>query len=295
MVTRRLLPLALTAILVLCAIVAAQDKVLYEKKSPYNTIFVTEDDRGMRTLQFERYGARQSVMKVGDPDHLELPYARFMLVGLALHEKPQRVLILGLGGGTIPTFLHRHYPRMPIAAVDIDPEVVNVAKKFFAFREDERMRAHVDDGRRFIEACKKPYDVIFLDAFGTENVPYDLATREFLQAVRRAVSPKGIVLGNIWGRGSNPLYDSMVRTYQSVFEQLYVLEVEGRGNRILIALPHKRPIERDDLVQRARKLAKARQFGFDLADCAAAGFHGLEEPNTRGSVLLDKNKAKKAG
>ena len=167
MIHRRLPSLASLAIVVLSVTVAAAQKVLYEKESPYNTVVVTEDEEGLRTLWFERYGVRQSVVKVGDPDHLELAYARVMPVGLAVVEKPKRMLIVGLGGGTVPSFLHKHYPKTTIDVVDIDPVVVDVAKKFFAFREDDTLHAYVADGRRFIEKCKNPYDIIFLDAFGS--------------------------------------------------------------------------------------------------------------------------------
>ncbi|HYU70856.1 MAG TPA: hypothetical protein VEL09_16165, partial [Burkholderiales bacterium] len=89
----------------LSALGCAAQTVIHEKASPYNTIIVTEDHKGMRTLLFERGGGRQSVVKPGDPDHLELPYARVALAGLALCEEPRRILVVGLGGGTLPMFL----------------------------------------------------------------------------------------------------------------------------------------------------------------------------------------------
>ncbi len=290
MKTRKLLPLGLLAFLGLCAIAPAQQKVLYEKQSPYNTIVVTEDDQGLRTLWFEEGGARQSVVKLGDPDHIELPYAEVMPVGLALVEEPKRVLIVGLGGGTIPSFLRKHYPKMAIDVVDIDPDVVAVAKRFFGFREDATMRAHVADGRRFIEQRGGRYDVIFLDAFGSENIPYHLATREFLQAVRRALTPKGIAVGNVWSSSSNRLYDSMVRTYQDVFDQLYIVDVRDAGNKILIALPRKGRIKRDDLARRAGTISRQKQFPFDMGELVTYGFRYAGERNRRGRVLTDKKR-----
>ena len=150
-------------------------------------------------------------------------------------------------------FLRKHYPTAEIDAVDIDPEVVNVAKRYFDFREDARMRAYVGDGREFIERFRQPYDLIFLDAFSSDSVPPHLTTQEFLRAVRRALKPGGVVVGNVWSRLSNPLYDSMVRTYQEVFDDLYILDVQGAGNKILLALPRRQPLSRDDLAARAAK------------------------------------------
>ncbi len=295
MLSRRLLSLGLMSLLACCATAAAAEKVVFKKGSADNMILVTDDDRGLRTLRFEEGGARQSVVKVGDPDHLELPYARVMPVGLALVEKPKRVLIVGLGGGTIPSFLHKHFPRMIIDVVEIDADVVDVAKRFFGFREDATMRAYVDDGRRFIEKRRNLYDIIFLDAFGCENIPYHLATREFLQAVRKALTPKGVVVGNVWSRGSNRLYDSMIRTYQDAFEELYILEVQGVGNRILLALPRKQQVTRDDLVRRAREISSRNRFRFDMGGGVLFGFRHAKDEGSQGRVLRDKDKTRKAG
>jgi len=281
--------LGLAAALAFCVVVPAEPKVLYEKKSPYNTIVVTEDDQGLRTLWFEKGGVRQSVVKVGDPDHLELKYTRVMPVGLALVEKPQRVLIVGLGGGTIPSFLHKHYPRMRIDVVDIDPDVVDVARRFFGFREDATMRAYVADGRRFIGRCRNSYDVIFLDAYGSENIPYHLGTREFLAAVRRALTPRGVVVANVWDRTSNPLYDSMVRTYQEVFGDLHVLDVRWTGNRILLAVRDKRPINQDGLALRASAISRQKNFPFDMGAFVIFGYRHPSK-DARGRVLRDGDK-----
>jgi len=296
MITRRHFAYGLLAVLAATLAVGlvapAAEKTLYQKQSAFSTIVVTEDEQGLRTLWFEENGARQSVVKVGDPDHLDLAYAKVMPVGLALVENPRRVLIVGLGGGTIPMFLHKHYPKTTIDVVDIDPDVVDVAKRFFAFREDATLRAHVDDGRRFIEKCRNPYDIIYLDAFSAENIPYHLATREFLQAVRKAVAPGGVVVGNVWSRGSNPLYDSMVRTYQEVFEELYVVDVSGAGNKILVALPRRQRVDPDDLARRARKISSAHKFRFDLGDAVEYGFRRPGEDGTHAQVLTDKNRPK---
>ncbi len=270
----------------LVVLVRAEQTVLYEKTSAYSTIIVTEEN-GLRTLRFEKGGARQSVVKLGDPDHLELPYARVAFAGLALCDEPRRILIVGLGGGTLPTFLRKHYPDAAIDAVDIDPDVVHVAKKFFGFREDDQMRAYVGDGREFVERFRQPYDVIFLDAFSSDSVPPHLTTQEFLRAVRRALKPNGVVVGNVWSRYSNPLYDSMVRTYQEVFDELYILDVPGAGNKILLALPRPQPLSREQLAQLASKVSTAQQFRFDLGELVTQGFQHAAEKNREGRVLKD--------
>ncbi|MBN2507378.1 MAG: fused MFS/spermidine synthase [Verrucomicrobia bacterium] len=266
----------------------AQTQVLYEKASRYNHIVVTEDGGGLRTLRFGKNGPRQSVVKVGDPDHLELAYAQAMQVALALVQEPARILVVGLGGGTLPMFLRRHCPQAAIDAVEIDPDVVEVARTFFGFQEDARLRAHVADGRAFIEQCARPYDLMVLDAFGADSIPYALATREFLEAVRRVLTPRGVAAGNLWGPESNALYDSMVRTYQNVFASLYILNVPGTGNQILFAFPRRQNVRRKVLAREAQALARRERFRFDLGELVRSHFRPSRTVPPSGRVLTDK-------
>jgi len=261
--------------------------VIYEKASPYNTVIVTEDYKGLRTLLFERGGGRQSVVKPGDPDHLELAYARVALAGLALCEEPRRILVVGLGGGSLPMFLRKHYPAAGIDVAEIDPDVVDVAKKYFGFREDERMHAYIGDGRQFIENVRQGYDIIFLDAFGARDVPKHLTTLEFLQITRRALKPNGVVVSNIWRPASNPLYDSMVRTHQEVFEELLILDVPGDVNNIFLALARGGPPAQNELALLARKISTEKQFRFDLGELVEYGFLHAREKNPQARVLRD--------
>lgn len=269
-----------------CLVVPAADVTLFEKEGPFGWVIVTESN-GLRTLQFERGGARQTVVKVGDPAHLELPYAPVALTGLSVCEFPRRVLIVGLGGGTLPMFIRQYFPEAIIDGVDINPDVVDVARRFLGFREDSRMRGIVADGRKFIEETREPYDIIFLDAFGADSVPPPLSTVEFLRAVRTALKPTGVAVGNIWSREYNRLYDPMVRTYQEAFDDLYLLEVRGVGNRILLALPRKENFTRASLSSRAGALSKAKGFRFDLAPLVQSGFKHLVERDASNRVLTD--------
>src|SRR5687768_2589106 len=235
----------------------AAERIILETKSPFNTIVVSEDDEGLRILRFERFGARQSVVKLGDPDHLELPYARVMIpVAFLFVDEPRSALVIGLGGGTIPSFLRKRFPQMRIDVVDIDPGVVAVAKSHFGFREDGLMHAHVEDGRRFVEQATQRYDLVFLDGFGTDSVPPHLTTREFLTAVRKILTPQGAVIGNVWSQPVNRLYDSMIKTYHSVYDGLLVVDEIGSGNKIVIATMDKRELPQYELMERAQNVSR---------------------------------------
>lgn len=273
-----------------CVSPRSYPKTLYEQPSPYNNILVMEDENGLRTLYFEHGGARQSVSKPGDPDHLELPYVKTMLAGLAFCDEPRRILIVGLGGGTIPKFLHKYYPQSVIDVVDIDPDVVKVAREFFEFHEDANLRAFVSDGRKFIEDRPGIYDLIFLDAFGTDRIPYHLTTREFLLAVKKALTPRGLVLGNIWKRSYNSLYDSMIRTYLDVFDEVHLMDVRDAANHILIAIPRRWQLSSKDISSRARRVSQSKDFLFDMGHVVEVGYRPIELEIFNSHVLTDADK-----
>lgn len=127
------------------------EKVVVARHSAFQAILLTENESGLRTLRFGSDGALQSVLKVGDPRHLEMPYARVLPACLAFAPNPLRALIVGLGGGTLPRFFRSHFPEMTIDVVELDPDVLEVAREHCGFEEDARMRVYVDDGRDFIE------------------------------------------------------------------------------------------------------------------------------------------------
>jgi spermidine synthase len=198
--------------------------------------------------------------------------------------------VVGMGGGSMPMFLRAVLPDAHIDVVDIDPDVVDVAKRFFGFREDGRMRAYATDGRRFIEAKRPAYDVIFLDAYGPNSIPEHLGTLEFLEAVRARLAPGGVVVGNLWEE-PNPLYPAMVRTYQAAFTRLLTFDVPDCSNRIFVGLTRAQAPTRAVLEARSEKLERAQGLPFDLSALVARGYDDPARWAPQGQVLRDKRPA----
>ena len=237
--------------------------VLHIGRSAGGLVIVTEDDEGRRHLQFGWIGGAQSVVWPGFPLRLELDYTRAMVASLAFVAEPRRILMVGLGGGAVPTFLRAVLPEAHIDAVDLHPEVLDVARRYFGFREDALLHAHVADGRSFIAAPGPAYDVILLDAFGPRGIPPPLATREFLLAARARLTPGGAVIGNVLrlpGTRESPT----VRTWKESFAQLYAFDVRESANRILVGLPHTKKRARAELMARAEQLTRQWGVSFSL-------------------------------
>ncbi|WP_049975644.1 spermidine synthase [Chthoniobacter flavus] len=227
------------------------------------------------------------MVKATDPGHLELAYARVLPAALAFVQNPLRVLIVGLGGGSLPRFFHRHFPETTIDVVELDQDVVDVAKAYCGFVEDPRMRVYVEDGRDFIDSVCAGYDVIILDCFDAESIPRHLATLEFLNRVRGALNSCGIVVANIWGRSSNPLYGHMLTTYRAAFDDVYVFDVPQPGSKLFVALPFKQTVSRDEVVKRAGEIGRRHHLNYDLG-AEIFGFRNAEIETIRaGAVLKD--------
>jgi len=268
-------------------LVTPKEGLLFEGQTLSGLTKVTQDIDEIRTLRFGKQGTRQSVVKMGDLDYLGLPYAKSAMIGLAFTEQLNRILVLGVGAGNIPMFLRKYYSGAQIDVIDIDPQIIALAKQYFNFLEDDLLQAHVQDGRAFIENVQKPYDLIFLDAYTTAGIPGHLATKEFLLSLKKALKPSGAIIANMWSTPKvNPLYRSMLRTYQEVFQEVYTLRVPTAGNKIVIALPKLRRMPIKSIAQRAQQISAQKRLPFDLSAVLQPGLIKLIDLQEN-PVLLD--------
>jgi len=259
---------------------------VFQGESPFGQVRVVQHHDGLRSLFIGAGRARQSALYPDRPLHLEFPYTKLGMVGLALVPPDGRILFVGLGGGAMPTYTRAVLPGARIDVVEIDPLVVDVARRYFGFRPDKLMAVHTMDGRAFIEnAPPGSWDLIVLDAYSDDFIPYDLSTRQFLEAVRRRLTPDGVVVSNLWS--SNRAYPAMVATYAAVFEQVRLLRVPGRNQRILVAGGVRVPVDREALVAAAGALGARAPLGFNLAAMVTAGWEG--RPDVNAPILEDSS------
>jgi len=212
-------------------------KVLARERTQYNDIYVIQND-GYRELWFKGNGDYflQSRVNVEQQKQLALVYSNMMMASLLFCPKPQRLLMVGLGGAAVTNFLSEQFPNLHIDVVEIDPKVIEVSKKYFYLRESNRYRIFEEDGRVFIQKRKgqEPYDWIILDAFKSGSIPYHLKTCEFYKEIRAILKPDGIVGSNLYGKG-NSLKPRDTKTFMSVFPNIYCFEDDARVATVLIA------------------------------------------------------------
>jgi spermidine synthase len=254
-------------------------RVVFRGDSAFGQVRVVERADGLRSLYVGAGRARQSAVFPGRPEHLEIAYTRVAMVGLALAPPDARILFVGLGGGAMPAYTRRALPHARIDVVEIDPLIVEVAGRFFGFRPDDAMVVHTGDGRAFIErAAPGSYHLVVLDAFSDDQIPRALATVEFLEAVRATLVPGGVVVSNLWS--SSGEYGPMLSTYDAVFPELHLIRVGSGLQRIVVAAPEVRRLDRAALVAASRRLGERVDLEFDLADLVRRGYQPAPPPNS---------------
>ncbi len=210
-------------------------------KSKYSHIMVTRQN-STRTLWFVRDNGEEVVESRVDlerPDDLLVEYTRFMFLSYLFRPNPEKVLIVGLGGGSMVHFLQRHDPKVKVDVVEIDPMIVNIADRYFGVRTGRNVNINVTDGLEYLSSTDAKYDVIYMDAFlrpssGTDRtgVPLHLKTLKFYAEVRKRLNPDGVVVFNL-----NPHLSvgEDIRAIKESFPNTYVFRLTGYEGYVVVA------------------------------------------------------------
>lgn len=243
-------------------VASAQDGLIERRESIYNNIYILQ--RGDLTImQFGKNSQfwTESVYDRSDERALPVRYTRFLTTALAYTDAPESVLEVGLGGGRTAAYLHLHMPQLTITSVELDPEVIELARKHFDLQPNERFRIIPRDGRIHMVRDKTRHDIILVDAYRGPFVPFHLLTQEFYQTAKRRLKPGGVLAQNI--EPTTMLFDAAISTLASVFDvvELY----DARGN--VVAIAYDGP-QRDHarLMARAERLQAEHGFKYPLPE-----------------------------
>jgi spermidine synthase len=269
---------------------ATDSAVLFETDSLYHNIQITQHKKGASQIRCMRFSGRtptnQSCIDLADPDRQVLEYSEMMFAGLLYNDTPKRVLVIGLGGGIIPTIFQKILPETKVDVVEIDKTVVKLAQEYFGFLQGGSVRVHVKDGRRFVARATEKYDMIFLDAFNGDQIPFHLMTREFFELLKANVlADDGVLVSNVFF--NTELFDHQLLTYKKCFVDVDGFAGKRSGNVILVTLNQKRAQSTTTLTQKAEQIMEHNQYPhFDLKTIAGlydAGF----APDKDAKVLTD--------
>jgi spermidine synthase len=236
-------------------------------ETQYTDLYI-DKERSMLLMssRYKRDEYVESMVNLKDPDDLPIDYTRSMTVSLAYPQEPRRVAMIGLGGGSISTYLGRHMPELAIDAVEVDPGLIKTAKTYFGIRETEKVRFIENDGRVYLNRNKSQYDVILLDAFQRLGVPFHLLTKEFYQLVKERLAPDGVAAFNV--TGGTKLYTSTLVTLRAVFPTVDVYPVyQDKYERQMIAVASAAgSSDPDALMRHATALQTRHKLRFPLPE-----------------------------
>ena len=189
---------------------------------------------GRRTLEFTP-GDVQSEMLLARPDALVLDYTRAMMCFALFAPDPRHIVMVGLGGGSLAKFCHRHFPRARITVLEIRADVIALRETFRLPPDDARLRVVHCDAADYLARAPGGCDVLLVDGFDSQGLPSTLASGAFYAACRRALHPGGVLVANIFSY--DPQYPAALRRLRATFDGrlAWFARIAG-NNRILFAM-----------------------------------------------------------
>ena len=215
---------------------ASESKIIYETE--FNGILIqVKDKKYVRHLCMDRKKTRQSAIWKSKPFELQMQYLRDIVKVVDKVKDPKKILVLGLGGGCLATYLYRTLPTAHIDVVEIIPELKDIAHKYFSMPDDPRLNVIISDARDFLEdGMESPddgdqkYDLIFMDVFGVSSIPKKFQTAKFYNLLQNTLNDGGYAAFNTWvSRTSSGKY---LERLNSVFGEVIEAHSPLSGNHI---------------------------------------------------------------
>ena len=263
---------------------------VYEVTSPYHHVRVV-DDGDMRTLCFD--DATESRISLKDPLKGHFEYTEYFHMPWLWNTNLSRVLMIGLGAGTSQRAYEHYYPQVSVTTVEIDPVVLRVAKDYFSFKESDRQRVFVEDGRLFLRRNSAKHDAILLDAYVQGRygsaIPQHLATKEFFELARERLTTNGVLAFNVIGSLSGwraDIVGATYRTLKEVFPQVYLFPAKSSQNIVFIATKATIAANAVALRQRAADLVRSKRVTMPGFQERLDVFRIAPPPNATKSPIL---------
>ena len=226
----------------------------------------------------------QSSMSVKAPFDLQLAYSKGMMLFLLFAPHVRDILVMGLGGGSIPKYLHHYHPQLKTRVVELNAEVIEVARSHFYLPEDDaRLSIIQGDGVQYIHEHPETTDLLMLDMFDGKGVPLNMYSQDFFDTCRATLTPNGMMAINLWGSDKN--FDVYLSRVEQSFDGRVLVVPTGRPGNIVVMGFQRVPAELR--WEPVREKAKALDVQFKL------DFMGLLErlrdhnPNTNNRILME--------
>ena len=179
----------------------------------------------------------QSRMSVARPDELQFEYTRLMMGAMLFHPQPKRLLMVGLGGGSLAKFCYKHLPSTHITVVEINPHVIALRHDFCVPDDDARFQVLQMDAAHFMAQTEEKFDVVFVDGFDQHGMPEQLCSTQFYSDCHRVLASGGVAVMNL--HRFSAYRDVYVDRMESIFDTaMWIVNAPGTTNCIVFAMNH---------------------------------------------------------
>lgn len=177
----------------------------------------------------------QSRMSVERPDELQFEYTRLMMGAWLFQPQPQRILMVGLGGGSLAKFCYKHLPQAHITVLEINPHVIALRQRFFIPDDDGRFQVLQTDAAHFMAHTEQTFDLVLVDGFDQNGMPEQLCSPQFYADCRRVLTSGGVSVFNL--HRFHAYRDVYVDRIESAFDgALLVVNAPGTTNCVVFAM-----------------------------------------------------------
>ncbi|MCC8017237.1 MAG: fused MFS/spermidine synthase [Lachnospiraceae bacterium] len=213
-----------------------EDNLTYEGESVYNYLQVKEDDEAVYLSTNVLFGVQSVYVKDDSLTGYYYDYAMASTMMADVNEAENLdVLILGMGTGTFATQCDHYFDNLTMEGVEIDEDITELATEYFHLSED--IPIYTYDGRAYLNAIDKTYDVIMVDAYQDITIPFQMSTVEFFTLVKEHLNEGGVMVINMNMRGQEEgnINQYIADTVSAVFSEVYTVDCSGNTNRELFA------------------------------------------------------------
>ncbi len=246
------------------------------------------DDGDYRSLYFAG-NVLQSRISLTHPDNLVLSYTRYMMAATLVQPQPERILLIGIGGGALVSFLHHHFPLCLVDAVDNSPQVIQMALGYFRMPHHPPISTHCCDGLEFLKSTKhtKDYDLILVDAFDESSMSKTIYTADFFRLSLECLRPGGVLSCNLWS-GDQKELNSVEEAFNRYSISRIYIPVRQRGNIVGMAFNTPVPWRKIDR-PKAELALLSQQYHFDLTEIVKiAKRHNLSLRHQVGALFTSR-------
>ena len=249
---KKTLCLIAVAVFIFCAVFGNsgsfafwRDDIIYEGESIYNYLQVTENDYSISLSTNVLVGVQSIFMKEQGLTGMYYDYALAAPVIAGYNEKDSfDILILGMGCGTYATQCKYYYPKAVTEGVEIDQKIADLSRTYFSLPDDVKVTIY--DGRAFLQASDRRYDLIMVDAYQDITIPFQMSSIEFFEQVSDHLTEDGAMVVNLNMRSDEPgnINEYLCDTIASVFPNVYTVDVPHSENRELFAFHNEEQYDR---------------------------------------------------